>query len=92
MDINVRKVNGENKVVLNRINTIDVAHSFKKVSGSASEFLNVGLSTSDEVARSSNAKVAVRSVAFEVTEDDGTVAVYSDVDAGNIADFASLSL
>lgn len=86
----MRKVNGDHIVVLKTINA--AVGAFNHVSGAAGAFTNVALSTENVVARSVTPKTAVNSVSFEVTDDEGNVFVYNNVNAGNIADFASLSL
>lgn len=91
LDLNVTKSSDDYKVVINEITANP--GTFTKVSGTAGNFENIELNkTTAEVARSTVARTAVQKVKFSVTDDYGNVAVYADVDASNIADFASLSL
>lgn len=99
LDLNVLKNSDDHKVVLVKIMATDSTHAtptdtlFNKVSGSAGAFTNVELSKDNvEVARATGAKTAVKTVSFDVTDDYGNTVNYVDVDASNIADFASLSL
>ncbi len=99
LDLNVVKNSDDHKVVLNDIySSVDqgvnmVTTHFKKITGGAGPFTDVELSKSNsEVARSNTAKTAVFKVKFTVTDDEGNAVTYDNVDASNIADFASLAL
>ena len=65
---------------------------FKRTSGSTTDIEWLILSTTKETIRSNQKWAAVTSIDFTVTDDDGYVAYYEDVNADSIADFASLSL
>jgi len=100
LDLNVKKNTDDYKVELVKINGkynnngTEADAQFKKTSGAAEAFTNVVLSKDvDEVARAQRQPaVAVKSISFNVTDDEGKIAKYENVDASNIADFASLSL
>ena len=102
LDLNVVKNTDDYKVELVKINATynkDDTHpqepaEFKKASGAAVAFTDVVLSKDvAEVARAQRQPgVAVKSISFNVTDDEGKIAKYENVDASNIADFASLSL
>lgn len=95
LDLNVTKNTDEHKVVLDAINATANGSpvTFNKVSGTPGAFTTVELSKDNaEVARSTTAKTAVQSVNFTVTDDNGHATAYANVDASNIADFASLAL
>ena len=93
LDLNVVKNADDHKVVLNVIYADPAGTTFKKVTGTAGAFTDVELSKSNaEVARSTTAKTAPTKVKFTVTDDEGNAVTYDNVDASNIADFASLAL
>ena len=95
LDLNVTKNTDEHKVVLDAIHATasGSAVTFNKISGTPGPFATVELSKDNaEVARSTTAKTAVQSVDFTVTDDNGHATAYTNVDASNIADFASLAL
>ena len=95
LDLNVTKNTDEYKVVVDAINATanGASVTFNKVSGTPGAFTTVELSKDNaEVARSTTAKTAVQSINFTVTDDSGTPVAYANVDASNIADFASLAL
>ena len=95
LDLNVTKNTDNYKVVLDAINATANGSpvTFNKVSGTPGAFATVELSKDNaEVARATVAKTAVQSVNFTVTDDNGHATPYTNVDASNIADFASLAL
>ena len=100
LDLNVVKNTDDYKVELVKINGkynndgTEEDATFKKASGAAAAFTGIVLSKDvAEVARAQRQPgVAVKSISFNVTDDEGKTAKYENVDASNIADFASLSL
>ena len=100
LDLNVVKNTDDYKVELVKINGkynndgTEEDATFKKASGAAAAFTDIVLSKDvAEVARAQRQPgVAVKSISFNVTDDEGKTAKYENVDASNIADFASLSL
>ena len=95
LDLNVTKNTDDHKVVLDAIHATanGTPVTFNKVSGTPGPFATVELSKDNaEVARATVAKTAVQSVDFTVTDDNGHATAYTNVDASNIADFASLAL
>ena len=100
LDLNVVKNTDDYKVELVKINGkynnngTEANADFKKASGAAAAFTDIVLSKDvAEVARAQRQPgVAVKSISFNVTDDEGKTAKYENVDASNIADFASLSL
>ena len=65
---------------------------FKRTSWSTQAIAGMILSTTNEAIRSTQKWAAVKWISFDVTDDEGYIASYANVNADSIADFASLSL